>query len=289
MQEGRLPVAGGELWYGIAGAGRPGVPLLVLHGGPGVPHDYLEPLAALAADRPVVFYDQLGCGRSSRPEEPFPWSLGRFVAELGAVRRGLGLAEIHLLGQSWGTMLAVDYLLRDGTAGVRSLVLSSPCLSAAQWAADARALVAALPDADRAAIARANATGDFAAPAFAAAMETYYRRHVCRREPWPDCLNRAIAGMSLPVYQAMWGPSEFLIRGSLRGYERVDRLAEVAVPTLFTCGRWDEATPTATARYAQALPGAELVVFEDAAHEHHLEQPETYLAVVGDFLRRASG
>lgn len=286
MREGRVKVAGGELWCGIAGAGRPGVPLLVLHGGPGVPHDYLEPLAALAEDRPVVFYDQLGCGRSTPPEEPFLWTLAQFVAEIAAIRRALDLTEIHLLGQSWGTMLAVDYLLTR-PAGVRGLVLSSPALSAAQWAEDARALIAALPAPDRAAIDKAEATGDFAAPDYAAAMDTYYRRHVCRLDPWPDCLNRAIAGMGHTVYQAMWGPSEFTIRGNLAGYDRVERLAEIALPTLFTCGEHDEATPAATRRYARSLPCAELAVFEGASHEHHLEQPDRYAALVGAFLRRA--
>ena len=76
--EGHIDVPGGRVWYRIAGPDAPGVPLLCLHGGPGSTHDYLEPLADLADERPVVFYDQLGCGRSAGPSDP------------GAVDRGPG-------------------------------------------------------------------------------------------------------------------------------------------------------------------------------------------------------
>lgn len=109
--EGMIPVPGGRVWYRIVGKDAPGIALLVLHGGPGAPHDYLENLGALADERPVVFYDQLGCGRSERPDNPALWQLDRFVAELAAVRQALGLDRVHLLGQSWGTMLAVQALL----------------------------------------------------------------------------------------------------------------------------------------------------------------------------------
>lgn len=110
---------------------------MVLHGGPGAPHDYLKPLAALSQDRPVVFYDQLGCGRSDRPAG-FTGSVRHFVAELHQLRTELGLGQLHLLGQSWGTMLAVSYLLEHGTAGVHRLVLSGPYLSTAAFMADQR-------------------------------------------------------------------------------------------------------------------------------------------------------
>jgi proline iminopeptidase len=114
--EGTISVPGGRVWYRIVGGGAAGTPLLVLHGGPGAPHDYLENLIALADERPVVFYDQLGCGRSERPDDPSLWRVERFVAELAAVLQTLGLSRVNLLGQSWGTMLAVEYLL-SGTSG----------------------------------------------------------------------------------------------------------------------------------------------------------------------------
>ncbi len=105
--EGHVTVNGGKIWYRIVGSGK-GTPVLVLHGGPGFPSDYLQPLEALGDERPVVFYDQLGCGKSDRPEDPKLWRAQRFVEELAEVRNALGLERIHLYGHSWGTMLAVD-------------------------------------------------------------------------------------------------------------------------------------------------------------------------------------
>src|SRR2546421_1708639 len=111
-REGYLPVPGGRVWYQIVGSG-PATPLLVLHGGPGAGHDYLETLEGLADERPVVFYDQLGCGRSDQPDDPSRWHIARFVREVDLVRHALGLDRIHLLGQSWGGWLAIEYMLRQ--------------------------------------------------------------------------------------------------------------------------------------------------------------------------------
>ncbi len=286
-REGHVPVPGGRVWYQIVGANKQAVPLLILHGGPGAPHDYLEPLAALANERPVIFYDQLGCGNSDKPDDPSLWTLERFVEELAVVRTTLRLDRVHILGQSWGTMLAVDYLLRNKPAGIVSVILSSPCLSASRWASDTRQYVNKLPSDVRSAIESAEASGDFAAQSYQDAMMAFYRLHVCRSDPWPDCMNRTFQKLGQQVYETMWGPSEFTVSGRLKGYERVDRLGEIRQPTLFTCGRHDEATPEALALYHQQVPGAEMVIFEDASHNHHLEKTPEYLSVVRDFLSRA--
>ncbi|MGH9660012.1 MAG: alpha/beta fold hydrolase, partial [Bryobacteraceae bacterium] len=144
MRQGWITVEGGAVWYKIAGAGER-TPLLALHGGPGYPHDYLAPLEALSDERPVVFYDQLGCGRSGRPQnDPSLWVVERFVRELARVREALGLGRVHLFGHSWGSMLAVDALL-DGARGVDSLVLASPALSIPRWLSDAARLRLLLP------------------------------------------------------------------------------------------------------------------------------------------------
>ncbi|MDD4256092.1 MAG: proline iminopeptidase-family hydrolase [Methanofollis sp.] len=284
--EGFADVPGGRVWYHIAGAEESGTPLLVLHGGPGCTSDYLEPLAALGG-RSVVFYDQLGCGDSDRPDDPSLWTLERAVDELAAVREALGLDRVHILGQSWGTMLAVEYMLTHRPDGVESLVLSAPCLSASRWAADGRRYLQALPDDHREAILRAEEAGSYDGPAYQEAMTAYYRRHVCRTDPWPDCLMRTFERLNTDIYLQMWGPSEFTITGSLGDFERAGRLHEIAVPALFTCGEFDEATPATTAYYHHMMPGSEIAVFEGAAHEHHLEATAAYLAVVREFLDRA--
>ena len=281
--EGMIAVPGGRVWYRIEGPDAPGIPLLVLHGGPGAPHDYLENLAALADERPVVFYDQLGCGRSGHPANPALWQVTRFVEELAAVRAALGLDRVHLLGQSWGSMLAVESLLR-GAAGIERLVLSGPCLSAPRWMADQRTWLSQMPAAIGKAVALAEALEDYEAPAYQDAMNRYYQQHLCRLEPWPECLQRAFAGLGMEVYLAMWGPSEFTCTGSLRTADLTPHLPQIKVPTLLTCGRFDEATPETVAHFCNLIPGARMQVFEDASHNHHLEQPQAYRAALRAFL-----
>ena len=283
---GWIPVTGGNVWYKMIGPQQPRIPLVILHGGPGAPHDYLEPLSVLADERPVVFYDQLGCGHSDKPDDPALWTVERFVEELGDVLAALGLRDVHLLGQSWGTTLAVEYMLRTQSDRVRSLILSAPFFSATRWISDQKDHLARLPEKVQASVREAELTGNYDSAAYQEAIGEFYRRHVCRLEPWPEELNRTIEKISVPVYLSMCGPSEFSVIGSLKDLELVDRLPEITVPALFTCGRYDESTPETTALYHRSLPGSEMMVLEDASHEHHLEKPDEYLAVVRGFLKR---
>jgi proline iminopeptidase len=262
------------------------VPLLALHGGPGLTHDYLEPLAALADERPIVFYDQLGSGRSDRPADPGLWRIERFVDEVGAVRAALGLDRLHLFGHSWGAMLASDYLL-TAPGGIVSRTLASPVLSAARYVADQAAYRRALPPAVEAVLTQHEEEGTTGSPEYEAAAEVYYRRHACRLDAPPEPLQRSFAGSNLDVYLTMWGPSEFYCTGNLQRYDRTARLAELGLPLLFTCGRYDQAAPTTVAAYQRELPGAALAIFEHSAHFPHLEEPDRYLAVLRAFLRRA--
>ncbi|OQA85033.1 MAG: Proline iminopeptidase [Lentisphaerae bacterium ADurb.Bin242] len=286
VQEGRIQVRGGKIRYKMTGKDKPGIPLLTVHGGPGASHDYLAPLEALADERPVIFYDQLDCGNSDKPGRPELWTLERYAEELHQVRRALEIDKMYILGQSWGTALALEYALehRENTAG---LVLSGPLLSTARWEADQRAWIAGLPPAHRTAIREAEISGNFESPSYRDAMMEYYRRHVCRLERWPDCLNRSLSKLNFRLYQYMWGPSEFTVAGTLKNYDRVGRLKEITVPVLFTCGTYDEAAPETVGNYRKQIHGAELHVFEEASHEHHLEKPDEYISVVREFLARA--
>lgn len=281
--EGMIAVPGGRVWYRAAGCDAPGVPLLLVHGGPGAPHDYLENLTSLADERPVFFYDQLGCGRSDRPDDPSLWRVERFVAELAEVRRALGLSRVNLLGQSWGAMLAVEYLL-SGALGVERLMLCAPLLSSPLWIADQRALLRNMPPKVREAVAAAEANGNFDVSSYQDAMTAYYQRHMCRLNPWPDCLQRTFAGFGMQAYLTMWGPSEFTCTGSLQTADLSPRLPELRVPTFLTCGRYDEATPTTVERFCRLIPGARMEIIEEASHIHNLEQPEEYLSIVRKFL-----
>jgi proline iminopeptidase len=276
---------GGRVWVMRCGGG-PGLPLVTLHGGPGSPHDYLQPLSVLGNEREVFFYDQLGCGHSDHPDDPDLWVLDRFVEELRAVIHEVGRTPVHILGHSWGTMLAVDYALAYPNA-VASLILDSPCLSMRRVREDMERLKAALPPALLGVIVRCEAEGKTDSGAYGAAAMAFYRRHVCRLPDWPEPLLRSQANWGLQVYHTMWGPAEFTPTGNLAEYEREDRLQELRCPVLYLCGRHDEIAPASTASYHRATPGSQLAVFEDSAHVKHLEEPQRYEVLVRQFLSEA--
>jgi len=281
---GYVDVPGGRVWYKVVGVKEEGIPLLTLHGGPGMPHDYLQPLEALSHERQVIFYDQLGCGRSDLPDDPNLWRIERFVTELKNVRQALDLDRFHLLGHSWGTMLAVDYVLTN-PEGMVSLILASPCLSVSRWMQDVGAFRKQLPQAVQSVLEEHEASGSIDSPEYEEATMVFYKRHFCRLEPWPDPMKRTWDRIGLSVYNTMWGPAEFLQTGNLENFDRTDRLREIRAPVLITCGRYDESPPETNRWYQGLFPDAELVVFERSSHTPHLEESERYIATVREFLR----
>jgi len=284
MEQGYITVSGGKVWYKIVGKNEQDTPLLILHGGPGASHTYLEPLEELAKKRPVIFYDQLGCGNSDRPDDTSLWTIDRFVDELHRVRNTLGLKKVYILGQSWGSSLAVEYMLTKQPEGVKSLILSGPLLSTSRWVKDQKSYIEELPQETREIIHQSEQSGNYDSAKYQEAMMHFYKLHVCRLDPWPDCLNKAFSNLNMDLYLHMWGPSEFRVSGTLRNYERVSSLDIIDIPVLFTCGEHDEATPSTTRYYNKNLPGSQIHILEDASHEHHLEKTEEYLSVVNKFL-----
>lgn len=280
-EEGVVDVPGGRVWFGRYGAG-PATPLLCLHGGPGMPSYYLQPLTELDG-RAVILYDQLGCGRSERPDDPRLWTLERSLAELGAVIDALGLGRFHLLGHSWGGLLALAHALRDPTRIV-SLVCASPLVSVAEWVADAEVLLDGLPVEVAGKIRAAEEAGDTDSPGYQQVTDVFYRRHFCRLAPWPEVLERTFAEMGTQCYRTMWGPSEFTQTGNLTGIDLSGRLPELGTPTLWTCGTHDEARPATVARFAQLAPGGQFVEFPDGSHCVHLEQPAHFRTRMTAFL-----
>lgn len=264
------------------------LPLLLLHGGPGVPSDYLEPLELLANHgREVIRYDQLGCGRSDHPDDPSFMRVGHFVEELTQVVESLGLSRFHLYGQSWGGMLALEAALA-GVTGIASLVLSNTPASMPLWAAETGRLRRELPSEVQDVLDTHEQAGSTNSAAYQEAMMVFYQRHVFRIDPWPDCLVRSFSAMEQDprVYQVMCGPSEFQVTGSLRDWDVSHRLGEIHQPTLVIGGQFDEATPTITEALHRGIPHSEWVVLEACSHLCHLEQPDTYQRLLGDFLQR---
>jgi proline-specific peptidase len=200
------------------------------------------------------------------------------------VREALGLDEIHLLGQSWGGWLAIEYMLTR-PQGVISLTLASTSASTSQFVAEAERLKSELPPEVYETLTRYEATGEFDNPEYQAATLEFYRRHVCRLDEWPDPLLRTVDNLTgNQVYGTMNGPNEFSIVGNLKDWNRSDRLGEIRQPTLITVGRYDEITPVCAETLLRGIPDSRMAIFENSAHTAHLEETAPYLQVVSDFL-----
>ncbi len=288
-QTGYIPVVNEHrVWFRVVGGGGEceDVPLLVLHGGPGCPHDYLENLAMLASERRrVVFYDQLGCGRSDFPADTSLWTVERFTDEIDCVRTALDLEQIHLLGQSCGGMLGIEYAIRQ-PRGLSSLILADSMPGMPLWVAEANRLRSELPPEVNAILLRHEQAGTTDSPEYHAAAEIFNRRHVCRLSPQPEFVQRAKSGF---VYQYMNGPSEFHVIGVIKDWDRTDRLGEIHVPTLILSGKYDESTPLLNDILHRGIPGSEWVLFENSSHLPHVEEEEKFMRTVRTFLSQVEG
>ncbi|GGL58558.1 proline iminopeptidase [Planomonospora parontospora subsp. antibiotica] len=288
--KGCVPFGEHATWYRVTGEPRSGRPaVVVVHGGPGSTHDYLLNIAALSEEGwPVVHYDQIGNGGSSHlPErgEDF-WTPELFLDELDNLLHRLDVADDYvLLGQSWGGMLAARHAA-GRPPGLRGLIIANSPASYPLWLSEMKVLRDRLPKGVDETLRRHEAAGTTASDEYFAAMRVFYERHVCRLTPWPrDYLASFYEVYNDPtVYYTMNGPSEFHVIGTLRDWSVVDCVADIAVPTLLISGRHDEATPATVQPFQDLIPDVRWEIFEESSHMPHLEEPERFRRVVGDYL-----
>src|SRR5580693_3175707 len=286
-----------QTWYCVVGdlsaarAGDGPAPLVTLHGGPGATHDYLLSMADLASGgRAVVFYDQTGNGNSGH----FPdrgadyYTVDLFARELASLVDHLGIgARYHVLGQSWGGMLAQEHALA-APGGLRSVVLSNTAAAFGHFAVEANKLRADLPPETEATLRRHEEAGTTSNPEYAEACDVFYSRHLCRLDEWPAEVLRSfeLIDTEPTVYHTTNGPSEFHVIGSFRDWTARDRLSRIAVPALVISGRHDEASPAVQDDLMAGLGQAEQVILAESSHMPFWEERDAYMAAVGDFLRR---
>ncbi|KAI3343619.1 proline-specific peptidase [Ustulina deusta] len=294
----------GEVGFDAPGGGKPGhtwykvhgdlensqLPALVaLHGGPGAGHEYLSPLTNLYSKYgvPVVFYDQVGCGRSTHYPEKMGdtsfWTFDLFVQELDNLVDHLNLREkgFFLLGQSWGGMLGADYATRN-PKGLRKLVIASSPASVPLYVVGNDQLRSELPDDIRQALESTNHD----TPEYEKASAFFYKKHVCRLNPRPDDVKKAFQNLQedATAYMTMQGPSELVIVGSLKDWEGWKIADRIGVDTLVLNGRYDEMTDICVEPWFKAIPRVKWVTFENSSHMAHWEEPDRFLEVCGGFL-----
>jgi proline iminopeptidase len=283
--EGMLPVDAGTIWYKVSGAASTGTPVILIHGGPGFSSYYFKPLEAISDDRPVVRYDQSGSGKSGKLTDTTKFTIDHFVRELDSLRAHLGYDRVHLLGHSWGTIVALEYF-KLHPEHVASLTLASAFIDLPAWTRNGRRFIRTLSDSSRRAIASRESDGHFDAPDYQAAMGEYYGKYLVRHPVIAD-QDSTFANMNDALYNYMQGPSEFTIVGTLQRYDGTPYLKNVHVPLLYTVGEFDEADPPTIKRFAAMTPGARVEVIPNSAHLTMWDNGPVMTRVVRDFLRGA--
>lgn len=287
ITEGYMPYLGYQTYYRIVGESRDWKnPLVLLHGGPGSTHNYFELLDALAEEgRALIMYDQLGCGRSATGSHPELWNMETWKGELEALRQYLGLDRIHLLGQSFGGMLALAYVCDEHPEGVESLILSSTLPSSALWAREQHRMIRLMPERMQEAIRTAEETGNYGTSEYEEANREFMRRH-CAPDVTPDspeCVRRE-KGEGREAYMTAWGPNEFTPLGNLKDFEYRDQLGEIQIPSLIISGVNDLCTPLVAKTMYDAIPDARWELFENSRHMPFLEENGKYLRVVSAWM-----
>lgn len=289
--EAHAPFGTYRTWYRVTGQlDSSRLPLVVVHGGPGCTHDYVDSFKDIATldGRAVVHYDQVGNGNSTRlPEKGADfWTVSLFLDELGNLLHHLGISERYaLLGQSWGGMLGAEHAVRR-PPGLKALVIANSPASMRTWVAEANRLRRGLPQNVQETLQRHEDAGTITDPAYIAASRVFYDRHVCRVVPWPPEVARTFAIMDEDntVYRNMNGPTEFHVIGTLKDWTIEERLPLIEAPTLLISGRFDEATAEVVRPYVERVPGCRAVVFENSSHMPHIEEKDRCMAVVSGFL-----
>lgn len=278
--EGYASVPGGRVWWRKIGGGSK-TPLLTLHGGPGAGHNYLTPLEALADDRPVILYDQLGCGKADSPTDEKIYTIQRSVDEVDALRAALGLNEIVLFGHSWGSMLAIEYLCQGRGQGVTQVVLGGALASVPQAMAGQQRLIAALPDNGGLRLHALEKAGKTQSPEYQALVQAFYDRHVLRVKPVPRDAAESLEICDKSIaYRVMNGPNEFTITGVIKDWDRRKDLGRIRLPTYITTGQYDEVTLDCHQTIQRGIKGSTLEIFPGCSHMTMNEKPAVYVAAL---------
>ncbi len=279
--ENYLAVPGGNIWYKISGTGK-GVPVVLLHGGPGFSSFYLKPMEELGSDRQVIRYDQLGGGKSDKISDTALFTINHFVEELDSLRKSLGIEKWHVLGHSWGTILAIEYY-KAHPEHVSSLIFGSPVFDFPAYAKHARELLKNLPDSLQRAIKEAESTGKYDSPGYLNAIGQFYITYIYRH-PVQEDVDSTLSTINESMYTYMQGPSEFTITGTLKDYDVTSFLPGIKVPTLITVGEFDEVGPELVRNFADKIPGAKFTLFNGSAHITMWDAREENLRTVREFL-----
>lgn len=287
VNDGYMPFKGYKTYYRIVGENKDRrKPILLLHGGPGSTHNYFEVFDRLAEEgRQVISYDQIGCGNSYVDGHPELWTSETWLDELVAIRKHLHLDEVHILGQSWGGMLLIEYLIKNKPQGVCSAILSSTLPDSQLWGKEQHRMIKFMSEEDQKAIAKAEATGDYGNEDYLKANDRYMLLHCAGEvtDDSPECLRRPKKS-GTESYIVGWGPNEYTPLGTLKDFNYTNRLNEITVPCLITSGTNDLCTPLIAKTMYDRIPDSRWELFDGARHMSFVEQNDKYCGILSKWL-----
>lgn len=289
--EGYMPFRGYKTYFRIAGSGNnKKAPLLAMHGGPGSAHDTLELLDKLAVydNRQIITYDQIGCGKSYVEGHTDWWNRETWMEELQALRDYLGLEQCHIIGQSWGGMLVICYLIDKKPSGICSAIVTSGHSSSSLWASEQHRLLRYIEPEDQEAIRIAEATNNFKSEAYQKA-NSYYYAMTCNEDftnipTAPECFKRGTAKGHDEVYETAWGPNEYNPTGNLKDFEYTDRLGEIKESCLILNGTDDMCTPLVAQTMYLGIADCQWKMFQGSRHRCYYDAYEEYMPYVNNWL-----
>lgn len=260
--------------------------ILALHGGPGATHDYLLSMADLASHGyRITFYDQLGCGRSQLPKNNALFVPERYVEEVEEFRKKMKLGKPHVIGSSWGGMLAIAYALKY-QRNMRTMTTVGGLHSVPLTLKEMLRMKKQLPRNVQKTMDRYESLGDFTNPEYIEAVMVFYRKHLCRLQEWPKEVTYSLDHMSMPVYGFMNGPNEFTMIGNTRYWDVTDQLHTIRVPTLVLGGKYDEVSPVVAREIHKYIGGSELTIFPNSSHLAFWEERGAFMKRVLRFLKK---
>lgn len=281
-----VPVVGGKYKVWTKRIGKGSVKVLLLHGGPGISHEYLEAMESFLpqAGIEMYYYDQLGCNNSDVPDDPSLWNVERYVQEVEEVRRGLQLEQFVLYGHSCGGLFAMEYALRY-QQHLRGLVISNMAASIESYLKHVVTWKSVLSPDSRARLQTLEAKKDYDSGEYERIMmEELYPQVLCRTRPWPEPLTRSFRHMNSRIYEQMQGKSEFVVTGNLRGWDCWERLHEIKTKTLTIGARYDEMDPQDMKRMASLLPAGSYAYLENGSHMGMWDDQASYYRQLLAFL-----
>ena len=268
---------------------NPRIKVLLLHGGPGFTHQYMEVFESFFPKEGFEFYeyDQLGCGNSDKPTDTSLWVLDRFVEEVEQVRQAIGAdsTNFYILGNSWGGILGMQYALKYQDK-MKSLIVANMMASCPEYGKYAEDVLSKQMDPKVLEEIKAiEKKADFSSPRYMELLvPNFYNQHICRLDPWPEPVARSLNSMNQIIYVMMQGPSEFRIGGNLANWDIKDRLKEIRIPTLMIGAKHDTMDPKAMEEQSKLVQKGRYLYCPNGSHLAMYDDQQVFMDGVIDFI-----